>query len=283
MTTQINKLQAYQGEHLQHFISHITSVTHPEKIFLLTASANQSLSESIFWDRPVHLPGPVHYYFLVLKQPGDPTHNEPLQDRIENRHGHSTALTAMVMAAELFNTWLEEAHPFAIRIYESALLCYDAGNLPLVVPAAPDPEKLKTLLEKEYRFYDRMASEFMVAADLYRLRGNHNLTLFNIHQAAEQTFLAIIRCITGLRANTHNMDKLFRYSRCFSGDLARLFPRDTQEEKHLFDTLQKAYVDTRYRKDYQAKASEVTTLFKRIERLQTIAETLIRQQLPVSQ
>ena len=283
MTTQTNKLEAYRGEQLQELINHITSVTHPEKIFLLTACANQSQSESIFWDRPVHLPGPVHYYFLILKQPGDLTHNDPLQDRIENRYGHSTTLTAIVIAAEVFNTWLKEAHPFAIRVSQSALLCYDAGNLLQENPPTCDAGKLSATLQKEYLFYQRQASEFMIGADLYRMRANHNLSLFNIHQSAEQLFIAIIRWITGFRCNTHNMDKLYRYSRCFSSDLARLFPRDTKSEKEIFDTLQGAYADPRYKKDYHVKPEMVNILFKRVEKLQAITEELIQPQLTVKQ
>ena len=283
MTTQTNKLAAYQGEQLQQLIDHITSVIQPEKIFLLTANANQSQSESIFWDAPVDLPGPVHYYFLVLKLPGDSASNDQLQDKIENRHGHSTTLTSIVMAVELFNVWLLEGHPFAVRVYQSALLCYDAGTMPLIIPSAGDTEKLKALLQKEYLFYHRQACEFLVGADLYRMRGSLNLALFHIHQSAEQLFIAIIRCITGLRTNTHNMDKLYRYSRCFSSDLAALFPRDIQLEKKIFDTLQGAYADPRYRKDYSVKSKEVDVLFKRIEKLQAITDELIRPLLPVSQ
>ncbi len=84
---------------------------------------------------------------------------------------------------------------------------------------------------------------------------------------------------TGYKPKTHNLDKLKRYVKRFSEELAGVFPDNTPEEKHLFDLLKRGYIDTRYKETYEITQEEVTTLIERVGRLLSIAEQLCREKI----
>jgi HEPN domain-containing protein len=270
-----HKLQAYETGHLRQTLNRIVSIANPEKIFLLAASTDYATTDNIFMPAPVQLPAAPHYFFLVLKKQNDASLNEQLQDKLEN----NTTLTALVFSIDQFNRWLQSAQPFAIRTMEQAWLCYDAGTTTQAAVSNYDAVVLQARLFTNYHCHHRLATEFLVAADLHRMRRQYNLALFNIHQAAEQLYLAVIRVVTGLNVNTHSIDKLYRYSRWFSPQLAALFMRRTDNEKRLFDILQKAYIHSRYKPGYMAADWETSCLYETVERLKVIVAELVGQQM----
>jgi len=102
---------------------------------------------------------------------------------------------------------------------------------------------------------------------------------FNLHQAAERTYNAVILVYTGYKPKTHNLGKLKRYGKRFSEVLDGVFPDNTKEEKHLFDLLKRGYIDARYKAEYTITAEELSTLIERVGRLQLIAEQLCREKI----
>lgn len=94
-----------------------------------------------------------------------------------------------------------------------------------------------------------------------------------------RTYNAIILVHTGYKPETHNLDKLKRYSKRFSQELDAVFPDNTPQEKHLFDLLKHGYIDTRYKDSYEITAEELTTLIERISKLQRVAEKLCQEKI----
>jgi HEPN domain-containing protein len=182
----------------------------------------------------------------------------------------------MVFSAHEFRQWLATGHRFARVVHGTARLCYDAGNMvmePIELSEA-DLQAIARACEQNVQIHRQRASQFLEAAESQVSRGQHAITLFSLHQATEQALLAIIRHGTGLRANTHNIDKLWRYAKLFAAPGPDLFPRDTAAEQELFDTLQKAYVDSRYSRDYRPSAAIAATLLARVQQLLATATTL---------
>jgi uncharacterized protein len=281
MVIQQHKLQPLTNEALQRAVEHIVSVVQPSHIFLLGTKTTGCESRSIFVPQPIQYSATTGYFFVVLKQPGDTTPNDLAQEKAERHKSDCTSITTFVFAMEQFADWLQHAQPFATRIGHEGLLCYNAGKSTLPAPTAYDPHAMQERILTDCRFYHGQAGAFMVAAELYLLRQQYPLALFNIHQAAEQCYMAVIQSYTGLRAGTHNMDKLYRYSAWFHASLAALFPRNSERERQLFAVLQRAYIETRYKKDYVVQPAEVTTLYERIEKLYAITAELVYGACPV--
>lgn len=77
---------------------------------------------------------------------------------------------------------------------------------------------------------------------------------------------------TGLKINTHNIDKLIRYCSMFCHQLPDLFPKNNEKGKKLFSLLNKAYIHTRYRYDYNISYEALTCLTKKVKEMKVLFE-----------
>ena len=59
-----------------------------------------------------------------------------------------------------------------------------------------------------------------------------------------------------------------------------VFPRETSEDKRLFQLLKKAYVDARYKMDeYVITATELTYLAEKVTLLKQLTETVCQEKI----
>ncbi len=245
----------------------IVSALSAEKIYLLSVIHQSEEIQSIFIDNPTIENTVEALNILVLTGESEKRSNEELQDIIEHRLSIQIPVTAFVMQAVQFNEWLKKEHPFAIKVIHKARLFYDAGHIPLTVPDGYDEPVAQNILSFERDQKTNKAIEFLAGAELFVVRKQFELAAFNLHQAAEQIYCGIIRFTTGLHVQTHNLDKLYRYSKYLMPGLKDLFPRDTEEEIKLFQCLQKAYLGARYDREYSIKNTAVSKLSERIKKL----------------
>ncbi len=95
-----------------------------------------------------------------------------------------------------------------------------------------------------------------------------------LHQAAEQALHTTMQLKTGLRVVTHNLDKLYRYCCTFCYQLPEIvFGNNKENDKRLFNLLQKAYIDTRYKNDYSISTIDLLALFNILKRLHELLRT----------
>ncbi|WP_301380068.1 HEPN domain-containing protein, partial [uncultured Alistipes sp.] len=59
----------------------------------------------------------------------------------------------------------------------------------------------------------------------------------------------------------------------------KAFPRDTEEEKRLFDLLQRAYIESRYNPDFEITKEDIDALIPKIEKLRDIVEKVCRERI----
>ena len=92
-----------------------------------------------------------------------------------------------------------------------------------------------------------------------------------IHQAAEHAMHTMLQIRTGLRVVIHNLDKLYRYCSMICYQLPEVvFGNNKENDKRLFNLLQKAYIDTRYKSDYNINTLDLLTLTEIVRRLQKL-------------
>lgn len=146
--------------------------------------------------------------------------------------------------------------------------------MPLAIPNQYDEADTKKMLCEVSDKYVAHAAEFISGAELFMLRKRYALAAFHLHQAAEQLYSGVICVVTGLRVHTHNLDKLYRYSKYLLTGIHTIFPRDSGPEKELFRWLQKAYVDGRYNHAFSVKHLIISQLSERVKKLLELCKTL---------
>lgn len=260
-------------------VSLITETVTAEKIYLLGCSIAHQRTESIFaYNRPTrrHI---SHYYMLVLVRKDDNSSINSMQDKIESRCQSFLPVTVIVLDANHFKDWLQESHPFAYKVYKIAECIYNADNVIFQEPKAIDEHELNTKNEALFNQGINKVQEFLAGADLFRIREQNKMAAFMLHQATEQALITLLKIMTGLRLNTHSIDRLVRCCSLISDKIACIFPRDNDKNERLFQLIQKAYIDTRYKEGYCIGIDNLLTLTDRVRALEKLVKEVCDSKL----
>ena len=217
--------------------------------------------KSIFQTSAVGSQYMSNYIVLVLLENLNNKEPHEWQDKIENQ---GIPVTSIVLSVYTFNEWLKAGHRFAINVQQSAEILYDSGSLQLQASHTATPHDEQIGIEKYWRDGITRAKEFLAGSELYRIRKQFAMAAFMLHQSAEQSLHTLLKVGTGYHANTHNIDRLLRYAGLVSDQLSDLFPQKTEADKQLFQLLQKAYSDARYKADYTISYDQLLCLTEKV-------------------
>lgn len=234
----VEKFKPLQDE----LVKRITETNTVRKIFLLGSTFGESRTETLFSGSAPTAREVTHCFLLVLVKKEEREKFNQLQDRIETACAPVIATTAIVLQLEQFNDWLWDRHPFAHTVQRLGVQLYKHPSLakePTLLSL--DAEALKKEQESTYAKGINKVQEFLAGAELYTVRKQYKLAAFMLHQAAEHSLLTLLKVTTGLRVNTHNLDRLIRYGSMVSYRLPHLFPQNKDTAKRLFRLLQHAY------------------------------------------
>ncbi|HRO69090.1 MAG TPA: HEPN domain-containing protein [Chitinophagaceae bacterium] len=249
---------------LQVLVDIIVNAAGPDMIFLLGASLHRRRSESIFLDTAPSSRYLSDCFLLVLIN--DPSNRElhEWQDKIETRCKRIIPVTAIVLETATFKHWLDTGHRFADAVWESASCIYDPNNLGGSF-ATGRVDANDANRENQHAAGLAKAREFLAGSELFSARKQKELAAFMLHQSAEQALRTIIKTGTGYHGNTHSLDRLIRYGSLISYSLRDIFPQNTEQEKRLFNLLQKAYIEARYQPDYKISTEDLLLLMEKVK------------------
>jgi HEPN domain-containing protein len=250
-----------------------------ERIYLLSFIRHKEAMESIFISEASEEYSVDALNILILTSDSEQRERDEIQDIVENRLGLEIPVTAFVLPVQQFKRWFENGHPFAKNVVRNCRIFYDAGNVPMIHMKEDSEADSKLRLKNDFNKNLGKVVEFLAGAELFIVRKQYELAAFHLHQAAEQAYSGIIRLKTGLQVQTHNIDKLYRYSKFLVPGLRELFPRDLEYEKKLFQNLHQAYIGGRYKIDFSIKSSVAIQLLERIKKLLIICQGLAQDQL----
>ena len=105
------------------------------------------------------------------------------------------------------------------------------------------------------------------------------MTSFMLHQATEY-FIKTIPLVFALYGHKeHDLEFLLGKCKLHTLELAKVFPRDTEEEERLFELLKRAYVEARYNDDFIVTKSDIDALTPKVEQLRDITDRICKEQI----
>jgi HEPN domain-containing protein len=189
-------------------------------------------------------------------------------------------VTAVVQPLDAVNELIAKYSRFLTTLYHKAVLVYSTGNNALITPPAPPShEETKYKIETTWNKCFRTAERFYKTACFCLDNGWNEKALFDLHQATQHTCMALLRVYTGYRSTTHNLSRLLALIENFSLVPSTIFPCSTEEETALFNLLNKAYSDARYKEDYSIPTEIANLLKKRVHQLLLVAEKLYNKKM----
>ena len=183
-------------------------------------------------------------------------------------------VTFVVEPIKYLNQQLEKSQYFFSDIKKEGILLYDSGEFTLAEPKDLNSEERKQIAKDDFDQWFPRAIGFIKATN-YMLQDNYlNLAAFQLHQATESFYSAILLVFTGYKPRLHDIEKLGSLASNYSDELLKIFPRDTKEQEERFILLKLAYTEARYNKNYKITEEQLVYLIKRVEKLKSITEEI---------
>ncbi|GAL86738.1 HEPN domain-containing protein [Sporocytophaga myxococcoides] len=171
---------------------------------------------------------------------------------------------------------------FFTDVVKEGVLLYDNGRngpTPLVLPASIDPEKVKQRAKEEYDRWFESSNNFIDGFTFYFSTGKYNEAAFLLHQATERYYTALLLVFTGYKAKIHDIEELGSQAETINEEFKKVFPRDTPEKDERLKLLKKAYIDSRYKKNYSIGKEDLEYLNERVAVLRELVEKVCGERL----
>lgn len=259
---------------IQETISEIAEAVTPEKIVCYGIRIQSSRLWSSFVQEPEDKVFTALDLLIILHEK-DKGKRESVSDIVENFSSDSIKLIAVVHSMDAVNTNLEAGNLFFDTLHQRGILVYDNNRVPLSIPSREALNGIEQAAcnQNNQRKLD-LARMFHETACDCATDGRNEVAVFMLHQAVELTCIALLRTCLGYRPTTHSIRKLFTLTENITPDLRQLFPGSTAQEMEIFNILQRAYSDVRYKDGYTVSADRVLILVERVSKLLTVASTL---------
>lgn len=289
MKSSYSHLPRYAQDDLKQIISLIQqNVPHCEMIILYGSYAKGTFVEYEEKDEfGVRISFMSDYDILVITSQTDIREVGHLLDTVDDsyykRPDQQVPIQFINEDIEKFNTDLSEGRYFYTDIKRKGIMLYDSGNFKLKRARKLNFDEIQEQAQEYFNENFNSANEFLANAHFNYSNGWFKKASFMLHQAAENYFYALRLVYTLKNNKQHNLSKLLGATTQYSCELKKIFPRNTKEEKRLFELLRLAYVEARYNSKFIVTQEDIDALYPKIEKLRDLTYKICTAQIKVYQ
>nr|WP_301187057.1 HEPN domain-containing protein [uncultured Alistipes sp.] len=180
---------------------------------------------------------------------------------------------------EDFNYALTKAHYFETEIKRDGVVLFDSGAYKLARRRKLDYTEIRDRAQKYFDDKFGKANNFLEDT-LFNFKKNEYVhSSFHLHQSAENLLRVIPMVFILYGHKSHDLSELMNAAKKHTTEIFSAFPRDTEEEKRLFDLLQRAYIESRYNPDFEIVKADIDALIPKVEQLRDIVERVCRERI----
>lgn len=210
----------------------------------------------------------------VIERAGQPlaaSHDTRSDDTREVGEG-PTPVTIIDHPLSFVNQKVREHHHFFCDVLREGIVLHSAGDYKLAEPPELDPKERQQFAQKSYDKWVGLADDCFMACEYMLGQDRLNYAAFNLHQAAEHLYGAILLVFDGYKPRTHRLDELNRRAASADTEFLYVFPLQTDDEQRRFQLLCAAYVDARYEDTYTITREDLEYLAERVRHLRLLTE-----------
>ncbi|MDB5034029.1 MAG: polymerase beta domain protein region [Chlorobi bacterium] len=280
VNTSIDHLPEHKQEQLRRVVEIIREETEVEMIILFGSYAAGTWVEE---------PGPDPRTFeyqsdfdiYVLVEDKKVARKGSLWARVENRLRRQvpTPVGLLVDAIAAFDSYIREGRYFYTDIRTLGILLYDSEKFALAEPRELSPEQRLVLATEDFEYWFDSANGFLLNTQFAIDRADYINAVFQLHQATERLYSALLLTFTNYKPKLHDIEKLGNLAAGQAPELVPVFPIGTEEERRLFSLLRRAYIEARYDKKYRIERQELEWLLERVIALKGIVEDVCRARI----
>lgn len=289
MKAEINHLPQCTQEELNYLVKSITR--HVPKCAMIILYGSFARGGFVLWDERVEFGIHTSYQsdldILVVTYESNARVTEwKLEEKVleyyNKAFAHRRHATPQFIVEDIntLNKALGKSHYFYADVIKEGIRLFDTGEFQLTVPPNQLSYKaIKESAEEEFGKCFPFANGFLKHAYIAFEDKMYELGAFELHQACERYYYSIGLVFVNYRPKTHRLKDLESKCKRFSWDLTQAFPLNTDFEKHCYDLLCRAYIESRYNNDYVVKKEELEYMLQRTEFLKKITHTICTEQI----
>jgi uncharacterized protein len=213
----------------------------------------------------------------------DEIHWVNLRDRLSREHDilgrvrHETSV--IVHTLQQVNSNLAEGRHFFVNMQRDAIALYQLEDSELATPRSLGPETALALAEEYFEDWYPTAGEFYEAFEFGFERKRYKFAAFQLHQAAERLYHAVLLTCTLYTPHTHNLEYLRKITKQVDRRLVYVWPEGEPKARARFNRLKEAYVKARYSKHFRISAEDLTWLAGRVQELSQVVLAVCQERL----
>jgi HEPN domain-containing protein/predicted nucleotidyltransferase len=180
----------------------------------------------------------------------------------------------IVESIETVNNALARGHYFFTDIKKEGVLLYDTREFKLARQRKLDPKERRGMAKAHFKEWFTSAGEILDTTDYHIGKRQYKWAAFDLHQATERFYDAILLVFTNYRPRSHDLEKLGHMVSGYDPALLTVFPQATDDQKKSFDLLKRAYVEARYNPGYKITKEQLDYLAERVKKLQDLTQKI---------
>lgn len=213
------------------------------------------------------------------KEANDFNAHDRVEKAIQATQKVQTPLSIIYHTFSYFNHMVTQGQYFFADIRKEGIHLYHDGKHNLGKAKILEPEERQRIAQEDFNQWFESAKGFFRQFEHASEDQDYKIAAFDLHQATERFYSAVTLVFVNYRFRTHNIELLGIKAVSYDTEFAEAFPQETQEQRRAFTLLKKAYIDARYKKDYEITKEQLEYLGGRVKALQDLTEKICKQKI----
>ena len=191
----------------------------------------------------------------------------------------STIVRIIPRDIEFVNFKLQQGQYFFTEICEDGIILYDSEECELSDRKPLNLAEEKQIAQGTFDEVFKSAKEFYRTFEFNMKEEMYKHAAFELHQAAEFASKTVLLIFGSECPQEHHLDVLGDLAIDYCPELKGLLPRETDEEKELFELLDYAYIGARYDMHYKITKKQLEQLSPCIKKLHEVTEKVCKEKI----
>jgi predicted nucleotidyltransferase/HEPN domain-containing protein len=199
--------------------------------------------------------------------------------KMVNGNDEQTSVSLIHHGVGFVNDKIERNEYFFVDILKEGIMLFDSGKFKLSEPKPMNAEQRQKKAKEQFEPWFESANLFCETAFIQIEKTWFKNAAFELHQATERFYVTTLLVFTDYKPKIHDIEKLGSQVEKLHAGFSVVFPKNTPDEKRLFELLQKAYIDSRYNMNYKIEKEELEYLSDRVKMLRDLTERICNERI----
>lgn len=193
--------------------------------------------------------------------------------------GLNTPASLIFHGLDYVNKQISNGSWFFCEIRNEGILLYNSTKYNIANERKLNPAEIKVNALRDFKNYFESANRFFETFQFNLHKSYFNEAAFLLHQATERYYNTILLVFTGYKPKSHDIELLGKKACGLDSRFKAVFPMNTEEQKHRFTLLKKAYIDARYDMQYKITREELEYLSVCVKVLRELTEKICNERI----